>query len=104
VRDGDVLERDVEFLRTLEQVGADAVRYSLTLGDEFCGVELRDYGFKDFVTDGGEDTLVIILAKILRLSVSRHCTCTRHGNGFADTHLVDLGQHLDLRSMQHPQR
>jgi len=39
----------------------------LALGDEFGGVKLGDYSFEDFVTDGGEDTFIVILAEILRL-------------------------------------
>jgi len=35
------------------------------LGDEFGGVELGDDGFEDFVTDGGEDALVVVGAKVL---------------------------------------
>jgi hypothetical protein len=35
------------------------------LGDELGGVELCDDGFEDFVSDGGEDALVVVLAKVL---------------------------------------
>ena len=49
----------------LEQVGADLVGDGLALGDELGGVELGDDGFEDFVTDGGEDTLVVVLAEVL---------------------------------------
>jgi hypothetical protein len=65
VGDGNVLESDVEFLGALEEIGTNAVADSLTLGDEFCSVELGDDGFEDFVTDGWEDTLVVILTKVL---------------------------------------
>ncbi len=50
---------------TLEKVFADAVADGFTLGNEFGGVELGDNGFEDFVADGGEDTLVIVLAETL---------------------------------------
>jgi hypothetical protein len=35
------------------------------LGDEFCGVELGDDGFEDFVADGGKDTLIVVETEIL---------------------------------------
>lgn len=34
--------------------------YLFTLGDELGGVELGDDGLEDFVSDGGEDTLVVV--------------------------------------------
>ena len=71
VRDGDVLERDVELGRPLEQVGADAGGDGLALRDELGGVELGDDGFEDFVADGGEDALVVVLAEVLQ----SHCLC-----------------------------
>jgi hypothetical protein len=66
VCDGHVLEVDVELLGAAEEVAADAVADCFTLGDEFCGVELGDDGFEDFVADGGEDTLVVILSEVLQ--------------------------------------
>jgi hypothetical protein len=65
VGDGHVLEGDVELVGALEQVGADTVGDGLTLCDEFGGVELRDDGFEDFVTDGGEYPLVVVEAEVL---------------------------------------
>jgi hypothetical protein len=65
VRDGDILEGDVELVGALEEVGADAVGDGFTLGDQFCGVELGDDGFEDFVADGGEDALVVVEAEVL---------------------------------------
>jgi hypothetical protein len=65
VGDGNVFEGDVELLGTLEEIGADAVADGFTLGDEFCGVELGDDGFEDFVANGREDTLVVVLPKVL---------------------------------------
>lgn len=64
--DADVLEGDVEFVCALEQVGADAVGDGFALGDEFCGVELGDDGFEDFVADGGEHALVVVEAEVLQ--------------------------------------
>jgi hypothetical protein len=60
VGNGDILEGDVELSGTLHKVGADAVGDSFTLRDELGGVELGHDGLEDFVTDGGEDTLVVI--------------------------------------------
>lgn len=65
MRDGDVLQGDVELGGALHQVGADALRDGLALGDELGGVELRDDGLEDFVSDGGEDSLVVVLAEVL---------------------------------------
>jgi hypothetical protein len=66
VCDGDVLERDVELLRSLHEVGADAVADGLSLGDELGGIELGDDGLEDFVSDGGEYSLIVVLAEVLR--------------------------------------
>lgn len=65
MRNGHILESDVEFLCALEQVGSDAIGDSFTLGDELGGVELRDYSFEDFVSDGWEDTLIVVGAQVL---------------------------------------
>lgn len=65
VGDGHVLEGDVELVGALRQLGADAVRHGLALGDELGGVELGDDGFEDFVAYGGEDALVVVLAEVL---------------------------------------
>lgn len=62
VRDGDVLEGDVELRRAAHQVRADAVRDGLSLRDELRGVELGDDGLEDFIPDGGEDTFVVVYA------------------------------------------
>jgi hypothetical protein len=65
VCDGDVFEGDVELVGALEEVGADAVRDGFTLGNELGSVELRNDGLEDFVTDGGEDSLVVVEAEVL---------------------------------------
>ena len=65
VCDGDVLEGNVELARALEQVRADLVGDGLALGDELGGVELGDDGLEDLVTDGREDTLVVVEAEVL---------------------------------------
>jgi len=100
VCDGDVLEGDVEFLGTLEEIGADSVADCFTLCDEFCGIELRYDGFEDFISDGGENTLVIVLAEILHLLSFWDNSDVLN----IKTNLVNLGQSLDLWSMQHPER
>lgn len=65
VGDGDVLKGNVELAGALHEVGPDAVGDGLTLGDELGGVELGDDRLEDFVTDGGEDTLIVICAEVL---------------------------------------
>lgn len=62
---GDVFEGDVEFRGSFEEVGSDAGGDGFSLGDEFGGVELGDDGFENFITDGGEDALVVVEAKRL---------------------------------------
>jgi hypothetical protein len=54
-------------LGTLEEVGSDAVADCFTLCDEFCSVELGDDGLEDFVSDGREDSFVVVLTEILPL-------------------------------------
>ena len=49
----------------LEEVFADAVGDCFSLRDEFGGIELGNDGFEDFVANGGEDSLVVVLAEIL---------------------------------------
>ena len=66
MRDGDVLERDVELGGAAEEVGPDAGGDGLALRDEFGGVELGDDGFEDFVADGGEDALVVVETEVLK--------------------------------------
>lgn len=64
--DANVLECDVEFGCALEQVGTDTVGDCFTLCDELCRIELSDNSFEDLVSDGREDTLVVILTEILQ--------------------------------------
>lgn len=63
--DGNVLERNVELGGALDKIGADALRDGLALGNKLGSIELGDNGLEDFVADGGEDTLVVILAEVL---------------------------------------
>lgn len=60
VCNGDVLEGDVELSSTLHQVSAYTVGNSFTLCDQLGGVELGHDGLEDFVSDGREDTLIVI--------------------------------------------
>jgi hypothetical protein len=129
VRDADVFESDVELRGAFEEVGADAGGDGFALGYEFCGVELGDDGFEDFVADGGEDALVVVEAEVLGGKVwlvwFLVCwICCGKGMGLVEaarghcvkilpvsscveieerTYLIDLRQSLDFRSMQHPQ-
>ena len=59
-------------------------------------------GFEDFVTDGGEDALVVVLTEIL---------CTREYSCYPSnpllscvTYLIYPRQHPDLRPVQHAER
>jgi len=63
VGDGDVFKGDVEFSGSTHQIGADTLGDGFSLGDEFCRVELGDDGLEDFVTDGGEDSFIVILTQ-----------------------------------------
>ena len=63
MRDGDVLEGDVELGSASEEIGAYAGGDGFSLRDQFGGVELGDDGLEDFVANGGEDTLVVIKAE-----------------------------------------
>jgi hypothetical protein len=67
----DIFKSDVEFLGALEEVGSDAVADGFTLGDELCGVELGYDGFEDFVTNGWEYTLIVVLSEALCIEVSQ---------------------------------
>lgn len=68
--DRDIFKSDVELLRTLEEIGSDAVADGLTLGDELSSIELSYDGFEDFVTNGGKNTLIIVLSKTLFIDFS----------------------------------
>jgi hypothetical protein len=68
--DGDIFQGNVKFLGALEEVFADTVADSFTLGDEFSGIELCDDGFEDFVADRGENSLIVILAEVLFACIS----------------------------------
>jgi hypothetical protein len=40
------------------------------LCDELCGVELSNDRLQDFIADGGENSLVVVLAEILELRLA----------------------------------
>ena len=63
--DGDILEGDVELGGAAKKVGTDTVGNSFTLGNELGSIELSDDGLEDFVSDRGEDTLIVILSEVL---------------------------------------
>lgn len=60
VRDGNVIQDQVELSRSFHQVVPDQSRDHLSLGDQLAGVELRGDGFQDLVDDRGEYSLVIV--------------------------------------------
>lgn len=63
--DGNILEGDVEFGGAEGQIVADTLGDSLTLGDQLSGVKLGNDGLKDFVADGGQDSLVVVDTEVL---------------------------------------
>lgn len=103
--DGNVLESNVELLGALEEIGTDAVADGLTLGNKLGSIELGNDGFENFVTNGGKDTLIVILAEILMnllVFCPAHIAIIFMANN-AVTYLIDLWQHLHIRSVQYPQ-
>jgi hypothetical protein len=58
---GNVVEEDVEARGAAGEGFAYKTGDGLSLGDELGGVELGDDCFENFVDDGGEDTLVVVL-------------------------------------------
>jgi len=63
--DGDIFEGDVEFCGAAEEIGPYPVRDGFSLCNELGGIELRYDGLEDFVTNRGEDTLVVVLTEVL---------------------------------------
>lgn len=88
---GNILQGNMELGGALHEIGADALRDGLTLGDEFGSIELGHNRFQDFVSDGREDTLVVVLAELLvNLGQVLHLGAVQHTQGQAD-HLQILG-------------
>jgi hypothetical protein len=94
VGDGNVLEHDVELLGALEKLRADQVGDLLTLGDKLGGVEAGNDSLEDLVSDGGKNTLVIVLSQVLQ-GVSGVPEASA-GAGY----LVDLGEVLDVGTVE----
>jgi hypothetical protein len=67
-------------LGPLEEVGSNAVADCFTLGDEFCSIELGDNGLEDFVADGRQNSLVVILTKVLVSLATYSYILHLHGN------------------------
>lgn len=97
--DGHILKSDVEFGSSAGEVLADLLRDGLSLGDELGSIELGDDGLEDFVTDGGEDSLIVVDTEVL----GRIRTRSFKTNNWRKAYLVDLGQSLDIWSVQHSQ-
>jgi len=66
VRDGHILESDVELGGAAGELASDALGDGLSLGDELGGVKLRDDGLEDFVADGRQDSLIVVDTEVLR--------------------------------------
>jgi hypothetical protein len=69
VGDGNILKSDVELGSTKSKVVSNSLRDSLSLGDELCGIELGDDSLQDFVSNRGEDSLIVIGTEVLSESV-----------------------------------
>lgn len=76
---GHILELNVELSGAFSQILTDLGRDQLTLGDQLASIELGHNRLQDFVSDGGQDTLVVVHTQVL----------------------VDLRQLLDLGAVQH---
>ena len=73
VGNGHVLEGNVELGGAAGQLAADALGDGLSLGNEFGGIKLGDDGLEDFVSDGGEDSLIVVGAEVLLNKSVRDC-------------------------------
>lgn len=67
---GNILKGDVEFGSTTGEFVSNALGHSLSLGDEFGGVELGDNSLEDFVSDGWQNTFIVVGTEVLYGSVS----------------------------------
>ena len=94
--DGDVFKSDIELACPSHEVCPDPLRYGFSLSDEFGGIELGDDGFEDFVSDGGEDSFVVVKTEVLSV-------LALFIFGIWLSYLIDHGQPLHLGSVQHPQ-
>jgi hypothetical protein len=65
VRDGNVLEGNVELGGAACQVIADLLGDGLSLCNELGRIELGDDGLEDLVADGRQDPLIVVNAEVL---------------------------------------
>jgi len=65
VRDGDVIENNVEILRAANETVADKSGYLRTVREELIGVELRDDGLENLVADGRKNLLIVLKTQVL---------------------------------------
>lgn len=92
VGNGHILESDVELLSALQQVRSYSVGDGFSLCDELGSIELGDDGLEDFISNGGQHTLIVIRAKILVLMSFDLPTFF----SFVCTHLVDFRKRADF--------
>lgn len=67
MRDGDVLEGNVELGSAEGEVVLDSSRNGFTLCDQLCGIELGDDGLQDFISDRRQDSLIVINTEVLHM-------------------------------------
>lgn len=103
VCDGNIFQSNVEFGSSAGELIADALGDSLTLCDELSSIELGDDGFKDFVTDGREDTLVVVDTEVLGQALAYWRIVTESQVNIMISYLVNLWERLDNRTMQDTQ-
>lgn len=65
MRDRNILERNVELSSSAGEIALDSLRDGFSLGDELGGIELGDDGLEDLVSDGRQDSFIIIDAEVL---------------------------------------
>lgn len=61
----NILKGNVEFCGTTGEFVSNALGHSLSLSNEFCGVELGDNSLEDFVSDGWQNTFIIVGTEVL---------------------------------------
>ena len=63
VGNGDIVQNQTELLGPFRQSFVNPGRHEFTICNEFSGVKLSDNCLKDFICDGRENTIVIVLAE-----------------------------------------
>lgn len=66
VCDGDIVKDDIEFESAFAKDFSDLLGDFLSLRDKLLSVVLGDDRFEDFVTDGGQNTLVVVRADVVK--------------------------------------